>query len=409
MNNNLANQIRPEKIDDIIGQNKIKILLKEVIKNNLNTSFIFFGESGIGKTSTAFALAKERNLTYGYFNASIDNKTDLLKILNSCKIIIVDEIHRLNKDKQEILLSFLEFDKIIVYATTTENPYFKVVPAIRSRMHILEFNKLDISDIVHGLRKVVSLHYTNLNISDEKLKLLAQYSSGDYRSCLNNLQMLSFLKDNNDEITEKEIKTLIPNINFFSDKDSSQHYNNLSAFHKSLRGSDVDASLYYGFLILKSGDIDGLFRRMLCVAYEDVGLANPNIALRVDTAIRAFERLGLPEGELCISTAICDLALSPKSNSTYLAKEKIKNEYIDVGKIYQIPKHLRDSHYASSKYLGDGVDYKYPHNYEFNFVKQQYLPKEINNVKFYIPQKNKNENDLEKYWTIIKNKKENND
>nr|WP_322958890.1 replication-associated recombination protein A [Mycoplasmopsis canis]WQQ12292.1 replication-associated recombination protein A [Mycoplasmopsis canis] len=399
---NLANYLRPKSISEIIGQHHIKALLRSVIDKKIATSFIFFGESGIGKTSTAMALATEMKLSFGYFNASVGSKNELMNILENNKIIIIDEIHRLNKDKQEILLSYLEFDKIIVYATTTENPYFKVVPAIRSRMQILQFYKLEIPEIVKGLRKIVNNEFPELMISDSKLELLANYSSGDYRSSINNLQMLATLKTDYTDITEKDLKTIIPNINFYSDQNSSEHYNNLSAFHKSVRGSDIDAALYYGFLILASGDYDGLFRRMLALAYEDIGLANPQMGQRVLSAIEAFERLGMPEGELPIAYAIADLSLSPKSNSVYLAKEKVKDIILSQGKVFRIPNHLRDAHYNSASKLGDGIGYKYPHDFKNNWVPQMYLPKELREAKFYFNGSNKYENDLKKYWEIIK-------
>ncbi|EIE41613.1 recombination factor protein RarA [Mycoplasmopsis canis UFG1] len=399
---NLANYLRPKSISEIIGQHHIKALLRSVIDKQIATSFIFFGESGIGKTSTAIALATEMKLSFGYFNASVGSKNELMNILENNEIVIIDEIHRLNKDKQEILLSYLEFDKIIVYATTTENPYFKVVPAIRSRMQILQFYKLEIPEIVKGLRKIVNNEFPELMISDSKLELLANYSSGDYRSSINNLQMLATLKTDYTDITEKDLKTIIPNINFYSDQNSSEHYNNLSAFHKSVRGSDIDAALYYGFLILASGDYDGLFRRMLALAYEDIGLANPQMGQRVLSAIEAFERLGMPEGELPIAYAIADLSLSPKSNSVYLAKEKVKDIILSQGKVFRIPNHLRDAHYNSASKLGDGIGYKYPHDFKNNWVPQMYLPKELREAKFYFNGSNKYENDLKKYWEIIK-------
>lgn len=404
INKNLANYLRPQSLSEIIGQDHLKELLNKITNQKIKVSLLFFGESGIGKTSTAFALANQMQLNYGYFNASVGSKNQLIELLQKNEILIIDEIHRLNKDKQEILLSYLEFDKIIIYATTTENPYFKVVPAIRSRVQILQFYKLSIEQIVLGLRKIVDEYFPDLNISDQKLSLLANYSSGDYRSSINNLQMLGHLKNDLSEITEKDLKTIIPNINFYSDQNSSEHYNNLSAFHKSVRGSDVNAALYYGFLILSSGDYDGLFRRMLALAYEDIGLANLAIGPRVLAAIQTFERLGMPEGELPIALAICDLAFSPKSNSTYLAKEKVKNIILGQGKIYHIPAHLRDAHYSSANKLGDGIGYKYPHDFDNNWVPQMYLPKELRNEIFYIPGANKYEQDVKKYWEILKTK-----
>ncbi|MEA4162575.1 replication-associated recombination protein A [Mycoplasma sp. 4404] len=400
-NKNLANLIRPTKLEDIVGQKHVVKLLEKVIANKITTSFIFFGESGTGKTTSAMILANQLGLKYDLFNASVDNKDKLINILKNNDVIIIDEIHRLNKDKQDILLSYLEFDKIIVYATTTENPYFKVVPALRSRMQIVQFFKISEDEIAEKLNQIVKESFPNYLISMDVLKNLARFSSGDLRLSINNLHMLILCSDPGVEITKEQLKQVIPNINFYSDLNSSAHYNNLSAFHKSLRGSDVNAALYYGMLILKSGDVDGLFRRMICASYEDIGHASPNVSLRVLNAIEAFERLGMPEGKLPIAFAIIDIALAPKSNSTYIAIENTE-QILDSGQIYQIPKHLRDSHYASAVKLGDGVDYKYPHNYWNNYVNQQYLPKELSKAEFYFAGLNENEQKYKKYWQKIK-------
>ncbi|MGY5139246.1 replication-associated recombination protein A [Mycoplasmopsis gallinarum] len=378
---NLANDLRPQTLNDIIGQKQAVNLLKQIAKNKLRTSFIFFGEAGTGKTSSAIALANDLKMKYGLFNATINSKNDLLNLIENNEILIIDEIHRLNKDKQDILLSYLEFDKIIVYATTTENPYFRVNPALRSRMQIIQFNKLSEVEIFDGLKNVIKNNYANMKISDEVLMALVRHSTGDYRSSLNDLQLLYLLK-NDEEITFEDIKKLIPNINFYSDMNSSAHYNNLSAFHKSLRGSDVNAALYYGTIILKSGDYQGLFRRLLAHSYEDVGLADPNLALRVNNAFDVVEKLGFPEANLPVYYAIIASALAPKSNSVYKAMHKII-DFVDAGNIYEVPKHLRDSHYKSASKLGDGIGYKYPHDFPNSVVKQTYLPKEIKDKTFF--------------------------
>ncbi|EFF41496.1 replication-associated recombination protein A [Mycoplasmopsis alligatoris] len=399
---NLANELRPKKLSDIVGQKHVVELLQKIALNKVKMSFIFFGESGIGKTSAAFALANQMKLKTSFFNASIDNKSDLVEKLANSEIIIIDEIHRLNKDKQDILLSYLEFDKIIIYATTTENPYFRVNPALRSRMQIVSFNKLSEEEIAQGLLLIKEKHFPKLNISKETLFELSTYGAGDFRSCINNLQMLGLLCKDQKEVNKDDLKKIIPNISFYSDSNSSAHYNNLSAFHKSLRGSDVNAALYYGFLILKTGDYQGLIRRINCVAYEDIGLANPNITLRLEAAINSVERLGFPEANLALGFIIIDLALSPKSNSAYQAISRVQND-IEKGKIYEVPKHLKDAHYASATKLGDGLNYKYPHDYEFNWIEQEYLPKQLKNQEYFIFGSTENEKKLKNYWTSLKN------
>ncbi|MGZ9453476.1 replication-associated recombination protein A [Mycoplasma sp. AC157] len=389
-------KFKPETLDEIIGQEHIKFLLNRVIELKNRTSFIFYGESGIGKTSVANVLALNLNLKYTTFNATIENKDSLLEKIKNNDILIIDEIHRLNKDKQDLLLSYLEKDEIIIYATTTENPYFKINPAIRSRMQILKFNKPSLEEIINFF------HLKNLILPKEIIEKIIFLSNFDIRTIFRNLDFVLTLSKN-DLLSEEIVEKLLPNVNFYSDKNADSHYNNLSAFHKSLRGSDPDAALYYGMLIIKSGDFDGLYRRMLCVAYEDIGLAHPNISLKVMAAINSAERLGMPEARLPLSTIIIELALSPKSNSTYQAMQKV-SKLIDNGKIYEIPDHLKDSHYKSAKKFNHGVNYLYPHDFLNNYVDQQYLPSEIKNNKFFEFGNNKNEQKLKEYLNKIKEK-----
>ncbi|QSF13672.1 replication-associated recombination protein A [Mycoplasma sp. Mirounga ES2805-ORL] len=395
---NLANKLRPETLDDVVGQKEVVSLLKKVASNKLTNSFIFFGESGVGKTSCAIALANDLELKYELFNASVDKKEDLIKGLQNNELLIIDEIHRLNKDKQDILLSFLELDKVTIYATTTENPYFKINPALRSRMQILQFNKLSEEEMFYGIKNILKKHYSNLIVEDKIIKILIKNSGGDYRFCINNLQMIALLNKDN-KITENDLKSVIPNINFYSDKDSTSHYNNLSAFHKSLRGSDVDAALYYGTILLKSGDIEGLFRRLTACAYEDIGLADPNIGLKIEAAYKAFERLGLPEARLPIYYSIITIALTPKSNTIYESINKIE-EYVNQGNIFEVPLHLRDGHYSSASKLGIG-NYIYPHDYPRHFVKQKYLPKQVKQ-SFFEPCENDSKK-IKEYYNFVKN------
>ncbi|WP_027334908.1 AAA family ATPase [Mycoplasmopsis felifaucium] len=378
---NLANELRPKTLNDIIGQTNTINLLKNVAKNKILSSFIFFGEAGTGKTSTANALANDLGLKHDTFNASVGTKNELIKLLQENEVVIIDEIHRLNVDKQDILLSYLEYDKVIIYATTTENPYFRVNPALRSRMQILQFNKLTEEELYSGIQKNLKKYFPKLILNIDTLKQFVKISNGDYRSCLNNLQMLALVKEEG-EISLEDIKKILPNMTFYSDFNSSAHYNNLSAFHKSLRGSDVDAALYYGALILKTGDFQGLFRRLLCCSYEDVGLADPTLPQKVHTAFKDVEQLGFPEANLPIYYAIIMVALARKSNSVYKAITKTE-DFLNNGNVYEVPKHLRDSHYKSASKLGYGIDYKYPHDFAKAVVKQIYLPNKIKNERFF--------------------------
>ncbi|WP_373436991.1 replication-associated recombination protein A [Metamycoplasma equirhinis] len=403
MKSNLANLVRPSKIDEFVCDDNLMFLFKNIIKNVDFRSFIFYGPPGCGKTTISSILAKEMKVSFDYFNAAIGNKEDLLRKLQLNKIIVIDEIHRLNKDKQDVLLPYVENDLITIYATTTENPYFKINPALRSRCAIIEIKKPNPDDLSNYLKKISLKNNFSNKIGFEIYKFIALQSNGDFRSAINCLELVNTLSQNK-EMSLDEIKKIIPSIQFTSDKDGDKHYDFLSAFHKSLRGSDVNAALYWGALIIKSGDFDGLFRRMICATYEDVGIANPNLGSQVISAINAFERLGLPEGYLPLSNAIINIALSPKSNSAYLAIEKV-NEYINGGNIFDVPLHLKDAHYSSASKLGRGVGYKYPHNYKNHYINQQYLPNELINEKFYIPQQNGYEEKINQILQKMKGEK----
>ncbi|MDJ1648733.1 replication-associated recombination protein A [Mycoplasma phocimorsus] len=389
-----------KSLDEIIGQKKIVFLFKKLVEQNHLLNIIIFGEPGIGKTTCAKALAKAYNLPFDIFNSTIQNKKELEEKIANNKILIIDEIHRLNKDKQDILLPKIENKEIYVIATTTENPYFKVNPALRSRMKLFEFHKLTKDEIAQDIQQKIENKEINLNINKENLEVIIKLSNGDYRSVLSNIELLSVLFGNK-KITKNDINIAIPNLTFNSDKDATAHYDMLSAFHKSLRGSDVDAALYYSHILVKSGDIDNVIRRIQAMVYEDVGLASNNLSLKVDSAIKAIERLGMPEAMLPLTYIIIELCIAPKSNSVYKATSKVK-EFIKEGNIFQVPNHLRDNHFNSAKILKYGEGYKYPHNYNNNYISQQYLPKEIKNIKFFEYGSNKVEQAYKKYWEEIK-------
>ncbi|PZV99931.1 putative ATPase [Metamycoplasma auris] len=394
--------MRPDNLDDFICSDAKRKLFKSIIKNRDFSSFIFYGKPGVGKSTIANILANSMNVNYDLFNAAIDKKEELLVKIKNNDIIIIDEIHRLNKDKQDILLPYLEDGLITIYATTTENPYFKLNPALRSRAHIIELEVPGKNEIKKKLLNIANVLKINWLFDEKIQEFIATQSNGDFRVAINIVELINKLSDES-EVNLEHIKEIIPSINFFSDKDGDSHYDLLSAFHKSLRGSDPNAALYWGLLILKTGNVDDLFRRMLCAAYEDVGLANPMCGLQTQMAIQSFERLGLPEGYLPIGFAILNIALSPKSNSAYLAINNIR-QIIDNNYIYEPPLYLKDAHYESAKKLGRGIGYKYPHDYIDHWVSQDYLPNELIKLKAYSFQDQGWEKKIKEYWNKIKNK-----
>ena len=375
----LANKMRPTKLEDIIGQEHLVSKGKPIynfVKNKTIFSMILYGNPGIGKTSIATAIANEVDMKYRFFNAVTNDKKDLTVIIEEAKvydgiILILDEIHRLNKDKQDILLPHLESGLITLIGLTTSNPYHKINPAIRSRCQCFELKNLTTEEIIEGLNKAVKSPYlAGIKISKENIKRIAKLSSCDLRSAYNLLE-LCYYSSSDKKIDEEVIKNINSKPVFNSDKDESNHYDLLSAFQKSIRGSDVNASLYYLGRLIKQEDLDSIYRRMTVIAYEDIGLAAPLMGVKVEAAINACERVGLPEARIILAKTIVEMALSPKSNSAYMAYSKMEEDLND--EIYPIPETIRI----------DSKIYKYPHDYPGSYVKQQYMPDNLIDRKYY--------------------------
>ena len=349
---------------------------------------IFYGNPGCGKTSIANALVNELNKPYRMLNAVINKKTDFDIVIEEAKmtgqmILIIDEIHRMNKDKQDILLPYLENGKIIMIGLTTSNPYHSINPAIRSRCQIFEVKSLKPEDIVKILIKAKD-NLEGIQIDDNCLNIISSSSNGDVRSALNLLEM-AYYSSTDHIITEDVLKSINAKPIIYIDKNDDNYYNSISALQKSIRGSDVDAAVYYLGVLLEAQDLDIIFRRLSVIAYEDIGLANPSIGPKLDAAINAATRVGFPECIIPLSEIVIEMALSPKSNSAYLAIDKALTT-IRTKNCGSVPKHI----HTNSK------DYLYPHNYKNSWVKQQYLPDNIKNEKFYFPKNNAYENNLNK-------------
>lgn len=387
----LANDIRPIKLNDVYGQNHLigeGKILTNLVKNKKLFSMIFYGNPGCGKTSIANALVNELNMPYRMLNAVINKKTDFDIVIEEAKmngqmILIIDEIHRMNKDKQDILLPYLENGKIIMIGLTTSNPYHSINPAIRSRCQIFEVKSLKPEEIVKILIKAKD-NLEGIQIDDNCLNIISSSSNGDVRSALNLLEM-AYYSSTDHIITEDVLKSINAKPIIYIDKNDDNYYNSISALQKSIRGSDVDAAVYYLGVLLEAQDLDIIFRRLSVIAYEDIGLANPSIGPKLDAAINAATRVGFPECIIPLSEIVIEMALSPKSNSAYLAIDKALTT-IRTKNCGSVPKHI----HTNSK------DYLYPHNYKNSWVKQQYLPDNIKNEKFYYPKNNAYENNLNK-------------
>ena len=342
----LANMMRPTKLDEIIGQKHLigdNKVLTNLIKNKKMFSIILYGKPGIGKTSIANAIINELNKPYRFLNATINKVTDFNIVIEEAKmngemIVVIDEIHRMNKDKQDILLPYIESGLIILIGLTTSNPYHKINPAIRSRCQIFELQELSNNDIIEGIKRALS-KLENIEIDDETLNYIANLSNGDFRAALNLLEV-SYYSTEDKKITKEIVQNINSKPIIFGDKNEDGHYDLLSAFQKSIRGSDPDAAIYYLARLLEIGDLDSIYRRMSVIAYEDIGLANPGMGPKVQAAISAAELVGLPEAQIPLSVVVLELALSPKSNSAYSALANAQND-IRKNNTGNVPNHIK--------------------------------------------------------------------
>lgn len=403
MPENLAIRMRPKNINQVIGQKHLvgpgKIIRRMVEANRLS-SMILYGPPGIGKTSIASAIAGTTKFAFRTFNATVDSKKRLQEIAEEAKfsgglVLLLDEIHRLEKTKQDFLLPLLENGLVIMIGATTENPFFSVTPAIRSRVQIFELEPLTNDDIKQAIQTALTDTERGFDfpvqLDDDALDFIATSTNGDLRSAFNSLDLavLSTQADNTGvrHITLDIMENSLQKSYITMDKDGDGHYDVLSALQKSIRGSDVNASLHYAARLIEAGDLPSLARRLTIIAYEDIGLANPDAQIHTVTALEAAQKIGFPEARIPIANIVIDLALSPKSNSAIVAIDKALSDLRQNGNL-PIPRHLRDGHYAGSKELGNAQDYKYPHNYPGNWVQQDYLPEKIKNADYFTPNEN---------------------
>jgi putative ATPase len=393
----LADKLRPKCIDDIIGQKHLvgeDKVIRNLVENNHIVSMILYGKPGIGKTSIACAIANQIDKPYRMLNATINNKQDFDIVIEEAKmngemIIIMDEIHRLNKDKQDLLLPYIENGLIILIGMTTSNPYHKINPAIRSRCQIFELKELSKEDILDGLNKA-SIHLKDIKLDEAAASTIARLSSGDLRSAINLLEV-SYYATKDKHVTLEVVEKINAKAVFFSDANEDAHYDVLSGLQKSIRGSDVDAALHYLARLITEGDLDSIYRRLSVIAYEDIGLANPAMGPKVMAAIHAAELTGLPEARIPLGTLVTEMALSPKSNSAHIALDAALAD-IESGTTGNLPNHIKTN----------SPLYKYPHDYPNAWVKQQYLPDNIKNKKYYNPKPNKYEDNLNKLHQEMK-------
>lgn len=417
----LPDRIRPEKFEDVFGQEHILgegKILHRILKSKMIPNMIFYGPPGTGKTTVANIIASKTNKKLYKLNATTASLSDVKEVIESLNtlmardgvLLYLDEIQNFNKKQQQSLLQFMENGSITLIASTTENPYFYVYNAILSRSIIFEFKPLKNEDIVKAMKRALEIvqgefESTAINIEEEALEYSANVSGGDIRKALNSLEIAIFStpknEDGNINVDINIMKECTQKNIFKYDKNGDNHYDILSAFQKSIRGSDPDAASLYLAMLIKGGDLKSICRRLLVIASEDIGLAYPQAISIVKSCTDAALEIGFPEARIPLSEATILLATAPKSNSAIKAIDTALSE-LDNTNIGELPVYLRDGHYEGAKALGRMQNYKYPYDYKNNYVKQQYLPDKVKDKKYYIYGENKLEQASKNYWDRIK-------
>ncbi len=420
MSSPLADKLRPRRIEDVAGQRQLLAegkVLRKIIESGNITNLIFYGPSGVGKTTVANIIAENCGKKLCYLNATTASTADIKEIINSIGsiesrngiLLYLDEIQYFNKKQQQILLSYIENGDITLIASTTENPYFYVYNAILSRSTVFEFKTLSTDDIISVINRALGVlskeKEKKINISPPSVKKIASAAAGDVRRALNMLELCIVTCENEDDITvdDAAVEQILGNNAVRYDRDGDEHYDIISAYQKSMRGSDPDAALYYLGRLLAAGDLPSACRRLLVCANEDVGLAYPQIIPIVKAAVDTALTLGLPEARIPLANAVILVALSPKSNSAYEAINTVLSD-IEAGIGGDIPRQLQNKHFDGAEAAVKGQHYKYPHAFPMHYVDQQYLPDNIKDKKYYKFGDNKTEQRYREYWDNIKKK-----
>ncbi len=419
MNKPLADRIRPQSLSEVFGQQHLLSetgILRKIIEGGTIPNMIFYGPSGTGKTTVANIAAKACGKKLYKLNATNASVSDIKAIISDLNgfdgmggvLLYLDEIQNFNKKQQQSLLEFIENGKITLIASTTENPYFYIYNAILSRCTVFEFKEVSDEEIFKALQRCVDIlknDGVNISVSDDVLMFIASCTGGDVRKAVSTLEvayMSTFAdKDGVINITAETVEGCTSKKAFRYDRDGDSHYDILSAFQKSIRGSDPDAAVHYLARLCEGGDLISICRRLVVIAAEDIGLAHPTAISIVKACVDSAFQVGFPEAVLPLSEATILLATAPKSNS---ASEAIWTALEDVRKSEcgDIPGHLKDAHYSGAAKMGRGIEYKYPHAFENHYVKQQYLPDKIKDKKYYNYGNNKTEKAAKEYWDKIK-------
>lgn len=396
----LAEKLRPQKLSDFVGQEKILKSLGRMIDDGRIFSMIFYGAPCTGKTTLAKIIANTTKSHFVKINAALAGIKDLREIVKTAEdnknfygrrtILFIDEIHRFNRAQQDFLLPYVEDGRIILIGATTENPFFEVNPALLSRVKIVQLKKLSVADIKKILQRALSFE-KNLAVEESAVEIIADFADGDARIALNILEQVIFeggvTVENLREVFGEKIRRY--------DKDGDNHYDTASAFIKSMRGSDPDAAVFYLAKMIDGGeDIKFIARRMVICAAEDVGNADPQALVLANAAAQAAQFVGLPEARIILAQAVIYISSAPKSNAAYLAIDAALNDVKNIS--VEVPQHLRDTHYKGAKFFGNGEGYKYPHDFEKHFVKQQYLPDSRRTTQYYFPTEIGKESEIKK-------------